>query len=280
MNWKCKLCNFTTTKRLDLLKHIRLIHGHFGRVHSIPCLHADCPCTVKPWGALRTHLSRHHSQSSQPGNILSFTCIVCNSWSFDNERQFFEHLGGHLKKFETVPCVFEDCDYLLQLMRAKGGAAGSKMRPLLDTLNDTQSIEKKRDVVICCLISYLGERQEDLFHDCQECEDYTDNMMKVIVIHNIMAEEDPSDVFIVIEGNQVMEGCGSRTKACVLLMGLIYALNLEYPKELKNTFDTFQKLFLELDGTKLLNKVHGLKNKLMQCTHISPLVPRGSFVHT
>ncbi|XP_024656342.2 B-cell receptor CD22-like [Maylandia zebra] len=62
-------------------------------------------------------------------------------------------------------------------------------------------------------------------------------MMKVIVIHNIMAEEDPSDVFIVIEGNQVMEGCGSRTKACVLLMGLIYALNLEYPKELKNTSD-------------------------------------------
>ncbi|CAI5692279.1 unnamed protein product [Oreochromis niloticus] len=165
-------------------------------------------------------------------------------------------------------------------MRAKGGAAGSKMRPLLDTLNDTQSIEKKRDLLICCLISYLGERQEDLFHDCQECEDYTDNMMNVIVIHNIMAEEDPSDVFIVIEGNQVMEGCGSRTKACVLLMGLIYALNLEYPKELKNTFDTFQKLFLELDGAKLLNKVHGLKNKLMQCTHISPLVPRGSFVQT
>ncbi|XP_025760980.1 uncharacterized protein LOC112846003 [Oreochromis niloticus] len=169
---------------------------------------------------------------------------------------------------------------LLQLMRAKRGAAGSKMRPLLDTLNDTQSIEKKRDVVICCLISYLGERQEDLFHDCQECEDYTDNMMKVIVIHNIMAEEDPSDVFIVIEGNQVMSGCGSRTKACVQLMGLIYALNLEYPKELKNTFDTFQKLFLEPDGAKLLNKVHGLKNKLMQCTDISPLVPRGYFVQT
>ncbi|CAI5674200.1 unnamed protein product [Oreochromis niloticus] len=161
-------------------------------------------------------------------------------------------------------------------MRAKGGAAGSKMRPLLDTLKETQSIEKKRDLLIC----YLGERQEDLFHDCQECEDYTDNMMKVIVIHNIMAEEDPSDVFIVIEGKQVMEGCGSRTKACVQLMGLIYALNLEYPKELKNTFDTFQKLFLELDWAKPLNKVHGLKNKLMQCTHISPLVPRGSFVQT
>lgn len=33
----------------------------------------------------------------------------------------------------------------------------------------TQNIEKKRDAVVCCLINYLGERQDDLFHDCQVC---------------------------------------------------------------------------------------------------------------
>ncbi|KAG1944730.1 neuritin [Pimephales promelas] len=59
---------------------------------------------------------------------------------------------------------------LLRLMRAKGEVAGCKMCPLLDTLND-------------------------------ECEDYTDKNMKVIVKHNVMAEEDP-DLSIVIEGNQ------------------------------------------------------------------------------
>ncbi len=111
MNWKCKLCNFTTSKRSDLLKHSRLIHGHFGRVHSIPCLYADCPCTLRTWGALRTHLSRHHSQATKSGNILSFKCIVCRSCSFDNERQYFTHIGSHLKKFQTVPCVFEGCDF-------------------------------------------------------------------------------------------------------------------------------------------------------------------------
>ena len=83
-------------------------------------------------------------------------------------------------------------------------------------------------------------------------------------MHNVMAEEDPSEVSIVIEGSKVMEGCGSRTKACILLMGLIYSLNLEYPKQLKYTFEAFQKLFLELDGGKLQKKVHSLKNKLMQ----------------
>lgn len=34
-------------------------------------------------------------------------CKLC----FHTERQYFEHLGGHLKKHETVPCVFQDCDY-------------------------------------------------------------------------------------------------------------------------------------------------------------------------
>uniref|UniRef100_A0A1A8AX33 Uncharacterized protein n=1 Tax=Nothobranchius furzeri TaxID=105023 RepID=A0A1A8AX33_NOTFU len=80
--------------------------------------------------------------------------------------------------------------------------------------------------------------------------------MKVIVMHNAMAEEDPSHVSIVMEGN--------RTKACVLLMGLIYALNLEYPKQLKNTFEAFQKNFLELDGTKLLKKRY-TASKICSC---------------
>uniref|UniRef100_A0AAV2J793 Uncharacterized protein n=1 Tax=Knipowitschia caucasica TaxID=637954 RepID=A0AAV2J793_KNICA len=91
---------------------------------------------------------------------------------------------------------------LLKLMQARGGVAGQKMRHQLYTVNDTQSIEKKRDTVVCCLINYLGEKEEDLFHDCQECEGYSEQTMKVLVMHDAMAEEDPSDVFIVIEGNK------------------------------------------------------------------------------
>ncbi|KAK5602343.1 hypothetical protein CRENBAI_013347 [Crenichthys baileyi] len=59
-----------------------------------------------------------------------------------------------------------------------------------------------------------------------EHEDHTDQTMKVLVIHNPLAEEDPAKVSVVIEGNKVLNGCGKRTKACRLLMGLIYGLNL------------------------------------------------------
>lgn len=111
MNWLCKICNLTTSKWLDLLKHYTLKDGHFGQHQSIPCLHSDCPCTIMTWGALQKHLSRYHQQTANPGHLLSFTCLVCNSCCFHTERQYFEHLGGHLKKSETVPCVFRDCDY-------------------------------------------------------------------------------------------------------------------------------------------------------------------------
>ncbi|MEQ2280784.1 hypothetical protein AMECASPLE_023522 [Ameca splendens] len=130
--------------------------------------------------------------------------------------------------------VYTPC--LLQLMRGKGGVAGSRMCPLLDTINQ-------------------GEH-----------EDHTDQTMKVLVVHNPLAEKDPAEVSVVIEGNRVLNGCGNRTKACVLLMGLIYGLNLEYPKMLKNTFAVFQKTFLEFDGAKLPRKVNSLKGKLMKCT--------------
>lgn len=57
----------------------------------------------------------------------------------------------------------------------------------------------------------------------------------------------------------------------MLLIGLIYALNLEHPMKLKHTFEVFKELFLELDGAKLLKKVHSLKSKLKEltvCTHV------------
>ena len=56
-------------------------------------------------------MSRNHTQTQTSGQIVSFSCLVCNLCSFNTERQYFEHLGTHLRKHETVNCVFKDCDY-------------------------------------------------------------------------------------------------------------------------------------------------------------------------
>ncbi|KAL1256551.1 hypothetical protein QQF64_012096 [Cirrhinus molitorella] len=96
----------------------------------------------------------------------------------------------------------------------------------------------------------------------RESEDYDDDEEG----ENI--EEDPADVCVVIEGTKVLNGCGNRTTECILLMGLIYmASTLSIPK----TFEVFQKLFLELDGAKLLKKVSSLKCNLMECAFCTSL---------
>lgn len=94
----------------------------------------------------------------------------------------------------------------------------------------------------------------------RSCQSQT---MKILLVYSQDDPVDPVDVALVIDGSEVLTKCGNKTKACILLMGLIYALNLQYPSKLKNTFDFFQKVFLELDPKRLLNKVQTLKNKLL-----------------
>ncbi|XP_060777576.1 uncharacterized protein LOC132886660 isoform X1 [Neoarius graeffei] len=131
---------------------------------------------------------------------------------------------------------------LLSVMRSKGGVAGTKIRPILDTLCQVHGIEHQRYAVICSLIEYFGESNDDLFLKCQENDRSSQSQtVKILLVYTQDDPVDPVDVVLAIDGAEVLTKCGSKTKACILLMGLIYALNLEYPHQLKNTFDFFQK---------------------------------------
>ena len=77
-------------------------------------------------------------------------------------------------------------------------------------------------------------------------------------------DEPFADVGIVLEGVEVLQNLKSVTLGCVMLLGLIYALNLSYPKDLKCTFEVFQKVLMELDTTKFSPKVQALKIKMLQ----------------
>ncbi|KAL7886016.1 hypothetical protein AOLI_G00063110 [Acnodon oligacanthus] len=126
---------------------------------------------------------------------------------------------------------------LVALMKAKGGVVGTKLRPHLDKLWQKQSIEIRRDSVLRSLIFYLGEKEVLLLEDClvNNCSDVTVHIFKILVIHGADGD-DPVDVSILLDGAKILLGCYNTAKACVLLMGLIYALNLAYPPTLGYTF--------------------------------------------
>lgn len=73
---------------------------------------------------------------------------------------------------------------------------------------------------------------------------------------------EPQDVGIVIEGIKVLTNVGSVIMGFVVLFGLIYALDLRFPENLKYTFEFIQKIIMNLDGHKLNPKIQQLKIKL------------------
>ncbi|KAJ8381276.1 hypothetical protein SKAU_G00020540 [Synaphobranchus kaupii] len=109
-------------------------------------------------------------------------------------------------------------------------------------LLEDDSVERRREVAICCLVVYLREKEEDLFKEQLDGGDIANGVMKIVVTRGATTS-DPASTRIVIEGTEVLEDLDV-PRACALLMGLIYALNVSYPKELKNTFEVFQKIFL------------------------------------
>lgn len=72
----------------------------------------------------------------------------------------------------------------------------------------------------------------------------------------------PLDIGIVIEGETVLNELNSVTSACALLLGLIYVLNLAYPKSLRYTFEFFQKVLMELDVQKMSPKLNAIYGKM------------------
>ena len=84
--------------------------------------------------------------------------------------------------------------------------------------------------------------------------------MKIAVVAQ---EEDREYIAVIVEGCEVLQDCKTLSNACLLLMGVIYAVNLSYPVKLKYTFEAFQKLLLEIDILKMSSKIQALHKKLL-----------------
>ncbi|KAL7851800.1 hypothetical protein SRHO_G00175850 [Serrasalmus rhombeus] len=135
----------------------------------------------------------------------------------------------------------------------------------------TFSLRRKEIVADQPLVSTVKQRWPGLFieeQDTEALEDHTKNM-KMGILEVVKESADSSrsltsvvSVAVVLEEEVVMDNLPDYTDAFILLFGLLYALNTEYPKDLKYTFDVVQKVFLHL-GNECTARVQSLKNKLV-----------------
>lgn len=75
-------------------------------------------------------------------------------------------------------------------------------------------------------------------------------------------QEPPEDVGIVVEGVEALHELSSVSSAFSLLLGIIYALNLQCRKPFRFTSEVLQKILMLLDEHKMCPKVQNLNCKL------------------
>uniref|UniRef100_A0A671K1F7 Uncharacterized protein n=1 Tax=Sinocyclocheilus anshuiensis TaxID=1608454 RepID=A0A671K1F7_9TELE len=64
-------------------------------------------------------------------------------------------------------------------------------------------------------------------------------------IYVLKFHDGSQDIVIVLEGQNVLQGLDNFALATAMLFGLMYALNLNYPPEMKYTFEVLQKEVME-----------------------------------
>ncbi|XP_056327522.1 uncharacterized protein LOC130240126 [Danio aesculapii] len=163
---------------------------------------------------------------------------------------------------------------MIKLYRSRGGQYGEEMRTLLDQLDNQTSnvLAQRKATALKGLPLFMREKSEKLLKTCldTEPEDTCTKGMEMGILSII--EDDVATVHsnpnvrclsVVMEEQIVLDNVQDLPTAVVLLFGLIYSLNMNYPKELKYTFETIQKVFIGLDP-QCSARVQSFKNKMLK----------------
>ncbi|XP_070847350.1 uncharacterized protein [Chaetodon trifascialis] len=159
---------------------------------------------------------------------------------------------------------------LTSAFQKKGGVTGQKLAKHLQILQEAKGdVHSKRAAVLRALCLYLGEDDGHLIHEYMDIEGNAipTDMQKWAMGNYAIGKEngDPGhhdDIGISVDGAIILDNIGSAGQACTVMLGVIYALNLAYPNELRHYYEFIQKVLMGMDGEKLSPKVLGLKNKI------------------
>nr|XP_023679144.1 uncharacterized protein LOC111849980 isoform X3 [Paramormyrops kingsleyae] len=165
---------------------------------------------------------------------------------------------------------------LMTLYRQRAAKTGKTADALgeflrVHDLQDQHDVHTRRTTVLCALPVYLREDTSKFFKTCtieddSEEPDVDSSVALLTVVRelpDVAFQYNPEKILIILEKEVVITNLQSLSDAFLLMFGLIYALDLSYPKEMANTFEFIQKVLLGLDDGKLKPRVLALKNDLL-----------------
>ncbi|XP_049329573.1 uncharacterized protein LOC125801118 isoform X1 [Astyanax mexicanus] len=172
--------------------------------------------------------------------------------------EFTRVVGKNLKEV-FFDALDEFAPRLMDLFSKKKGLAGQL---LADLLRQTKTTEPTCLRCLCLrgLPVVLGDDPSAFFKTSSDS--YSGTPVGLLCVDQEQPQLNPSKVGIILEGNVVMEDLANLPQAFCLLFGLIYALHLDYPKVMKNSFCFIQQVMLKLGSRELPPKIQTLKNKL------------------
>ncbi|CAM4578920.1 unnamed protein product [Leuciscus chuanchicus] len=155
-------------------------------------------------------------------------------------------------------------DKLMQIFKSKGGVKGQKIKNALVITDSCDNINIRRECILKGLMIYLTEDPDSFCKEYVATEDAENETPNTVImgIYKIRRGDCTEDIGVVIEGIKVLSNLACVILAFIMLFGLIYALDLSFPDNLKYTFEFIQKIIMNLDGHRLIAKIQQLKIKL------------------
>ncbi|CAL8377988.1 unnamed protein product [Gadus morhua 'NCC'] len=142
------------------------------------------------------------------------------------------------------------------------------MEDILAKLDEQTSdiLSHRKTAALRCLPVFVWDDTTKFFLQPLETDPDEKGLRGVSVgLLAVREEDDPAvspdvrDWAVVLEGSIVLHDLPDLGTAFAYLFGLLYAMNIDYPKEMRYTFEAIQTIFFELGS----QRTRSLKTKLL-----------------
>ncbi|XP_063748727.1 uncharacterized protein LOC134870473 [Eleginops maclovinus] len=143
----------------------------------------------------------------------------------------------------------------------------------LNSLDEDNSNQQKRAVVLLALPHFLKEDPSQFFKICkpnEESEAVKGMHVGILILTENAQRPVPKEVInvaLALEEDVILRNLKDVPHAFSLLMGLLYGLNIHYPKGLRYMFEIIQKVVMKIGAESCSSRVNGVRNRLMS-THL------------